>query len=88
MKKHPSNWAGKGKRNMCQLDEKVIFSVRTKKFQVARIPSWFRKGKNDSWLIICQLETGFQNTLSRHWNFPRFLLWKRMIYELKILKNG
>jgi len=48
MKKHPSNWAGKGKRNMCQLDEKVIFSVRKKKFQVDRIAAWFRKGKNDS----------------------------------------
>ena len=46
--KHPSIWVGKGKRNMCQLDEKVIFSVRKKKFQVDRIAAWFRKGKNDS----------------------------------------
>ena len=65
MKKHPSNWAGKGKRNMCQLTEKVIFSGCPIKFQIARMGAGFRKGKNDSWLIICQLEAWEKIGLSK-----------------------
>jgi hypothetical protein len=41
---------------MCQLTEKVIFSGRAIKFQLRCIAAAYRYGKNDSWLIICQLE--------------------------------
>jgi len=59
---------------MCQLTEKVIFSGCPIKFQLTRIVAGFRKGKNDSWLIICQLEAWEKVGQPEAQKFPWFLL--------------
>jgi len=73
---------------MCQLTEKVIFSGCPIKFQIARMGAGFRKGKNDSWLIICQLEAWEKIGLSKAWKFPWFLLWNAWFRGPEISKNG